>query len=169
MKTHLASNVSLISIQGIQLQVEHIAAPALATGRAPIVFLHEGLGSVAMWRNWPHQVCKATGREGWVYSRRGYGDSDPVPDVRGESRLVDGQRQGRLLPDYMHHEAWSVSARAAGPFGRGLPFCWAISVWCQHCLLARQPPPGGRVHRHRRRMKVRRHLGAINRTGAHGL
>ncbi|MBK7279254.1 hypothetical protein [Candidatus Aalborgicola defluviihabitans] len=49
MKTHLASNVSLISIQGIQLQVEHIAAPALATGRAPIVFLHEGLGSVAMW------------------------------------------------------------------------------------------------------------------------
>ncbi|MGB2880701.1 MAG: alpha/beta hydrolase [Rhodoferax sp.] len=110
MKTHLASNTSLISIQGIQLQVEHIAAPAPATAlrRAPIVFLHEGLGSVAMWRNWPHQVCQATGREGWVYSRRGYGDSDPVPDVRGESRLVDGQRQGRLLPDYMHHEAWSV-------------------------------------------------------------
>ena len=39
-------------------------APAAAAGRrlrAPIVFLHEGLGSVAMWRDWPQQVC-ARGR-----------------------------------------------------------------------------------------------------------
>ncbi len=84
------------------------SAPTLAPSRTPVVFLHEGLGSVAMWRDWPHQVCQAAGREGWVYSRRGYGRSDAVPDVRSASRLVQGQRQGRLLPDYMHHEAWSV-------------------------------------------------------------
>ncbi len=66
---------------------------------APIVFLHEGLGSVAMWRDFPQLLCKATGRAGLVYSRRGYGQSDAVPDVRGA---------GRLRPDYMHREAWEV-------------------------------------------------------------
>ncbi len=49
-----------------------------------------------MWRDWPTQVCAATGRSGIVYSRRGYGDSDVIPDVRGT---------GRLGPDYMHREA----------------------------------------------------------------
>lgn len=52
-----------------------------------------------MWRDWPAQVCAETGREGIVYSRRGYGESDPVPDVRGS---------GRLGPDYMHREALEV-------------------------------------------------------------
>jgi hypothetical protein len=37
-----------------------------------------------MWRDWPQQVCAATGRGGLMYSRQGYGQSDPVPDVRAE-------------------------------------------------------------------------------------
>ncbi|WBY01079.1 alpha/beta hydrolase [Ramlibacter tataouinensis] len=85
-----------IEINGVGLEVLRIAGPR---GRQPIVFLHEGLGSVAMWRDWPAQVCAASGRAGIVYSRRGYGQSDPVPDVRGT---------GRLEPDYMHREAWEV-------------------------------------------------------------
>jgi pimeloyl-ACP methyl ester carboxylesterase len=85
-----------IDVNGVRLEVQRIAGP---DGRAPIVFLHEGLGSVAMWRDWPAQVCAATERAGFVYSRRGYGSSDPVPDVRGT---------GRLPPDYMHREAWDV-------------------------------------------------------------
>ena len=104
--------MDLININGVRLEVKHIAArPAGvqgSTGLAPLVFLHEGLGSVAMWRDWPTQLCTATGREGWVYSRRGYGQSDAVPDVRGASAVVNGQRTGRLLPDYLHEEAWTV-------------------------------------------------------------
>ena len=86
-----------IAIDGVALELQRLAG----AGRplAPIVFLHEGLGSVAMWRDWPRLVCNATGRAGLVYSRRGYGNSDPVPDVRGA---------GRLAPDYMHREAWDV-------------------------------------------------------------
>lgn len=93
-----------INVQGVGLEVRHI--PALASQKAPLVFLHEGLGSVAMWRDWPDQVCAASGRAGWVYSRRGYGQSDSVPNVRGEPGEQLGQRCGRLLPDYMHQEAW---------------------------------------------------------------
>jgi pimeloyl-ACP methyl ester carboxylesterase len=94
--------MELINIKGVRLEVQRIAgAPGAAA--SPIVFLHEGLGSVAMWQgregSWPEAVCAATGRVGIVYSRRGYGRSDPVPDVRGA---------GRLQPDYMHREAWDV-------------------------------------------------------------
>ncbi len=92
----------LIQLKQSTLELEQIAAPA-GSARAPLVFLHEGLGSVAMWRSrdgfWPEQVCAATGRAGVVYSRRGYGQSSGMADVRGANRLP---------PDYMHQEAWQV-------------------------------------------------------------
>ena len=94
-----------MQILGVNLEFQHIAGSAAL---APIVFLHEGLGSVAMWRDFPAQVCAATGRAGLVVSRRGYGQSGSVPAVRSPSHLQDGQRAGRLLPDYMHEEAWTV-------------------------------------------------------------
>ncbi len=97
-----------VTIDGVRLETQPIRPAQVNTALAPLVFLHEGLGSVAMWRDWPKQLCKATGRAGWVYSRRGYGHSDAVPDVRGASAMVNGQRTGRLLPDYMHEEAWTV-------------------------------------------------------------
>ena len=100
---HLA--MTMIQLKQMRLEVELIRASSAAdtSQLAPIVFLHEGLGSVAMWRSrqgfWPEQVCQATGRAGVVYSRRGYGQSDGLLDVRGTHRLP---------PDYMHHEAWEV-------------------------------------------------------------
>ena len=92
--------MNFASIQGIRIELQTIAGRG---DLAPIVFLHEGLGSVSLWTqrggNWPEAMCRASGRAGLVYSRRGYGQSDAVPDVRGA---------GRLLPNYMHHEAWEV-------------------------------------------------------------
>lgn len=99
--------VQKINIQGIGLETLSIAPPAGADGPT-LVFLHEGLGSVRMWRDWPSRLCKQLGCAGLVYSRQGYGQSDPVPDVRGPSGQTDGRRHGRLLPDYMHREAIEV-------------------------------------------------------------
>jgi pimeloyl-ACP methyl ester carboxylesterase len=92
--------MDFVDIHGARLELQQIDGPS---GRAPLVFLHEGLGSVSLWtqrgKSWPQALCEASGRAGLVYSRRGYGQSDPVPDVRGS---------GRLAPDYMHREAWEV-------------------------------------------------------------
>ena len=96
-----------IQLSNTQLEVLQIAGPAQGQVKT-LVFLHEGLGSVAMWRDWPARLCHQLGCAGLVYSRRGYGQSDPVPGVRGPSIQKQGQRQGRLLPDYMHHEALVV-------------------------------------------------------------
>src|SRR5206468_2575880 len=42
-----------------------------------MVFLHEGLGSLSMWRDFPARLAKALGMRGLVYSRPGYGKSTP--------------------------------------------------------------------------------------------
>lgn len=61
-----------------------------------VVFLHEGLGSVAMWKDYPDQLCAAAGTRGLVYSRPGYGRSTRRPP--GE----------RWRPDFMHRQAFHV-------------------------------------------------------------
>ncbi|HEX9109776.1 MAG TPA: alpha/beta hydrolase, partial [Longimicrobiales bacterium] len=52
---------------------------ARAEAAPTLVFLHEGLGSVSLWRDFPARLAQATGLGALVYSRRGYGRSDPVP------------------------------------------------------------------------------------------
>ena len=78
-------------VAGHRLECVHIrgakSAPAL-------VFLHEGLGSVALWKDFPARVADATGCPVLVYSRAGYGRSSPAPLPRA--------------PDYMHVEALTV-------------------------------------------------------------
>ncbi len=55
------------------------AACGPSPGSAPtIVMLHEGLGCVALWRDFPEKLAAATGWGVFVYSRAGYGQSDPV-------------------------------------------------------------------------------------------
>ncbi|MCD0502525.1 alpha/beta fold hydrolase [Bordetella petrii] len=44
-----------------------------------LVFLHEGLGSAGMWKDWPRQACDAAACRGLVFSRYGYGASTPRP------------------------------------------------------------------------------------------
>ena len=73
---------------------------------APVIFLHEGLGSVTMWHDFPAMTAATTGAEVIVFSRRGYGKSSRLADPHDIS--------------YMHHEAefvlprllnfWQVSA-----------------------------------------------------------
>lgn len=47
-----------------------------------LIFLHEGLGCVSMWKDFPQRVAEATGLGVLVYSRAGYGASSPVPVPR---------------------------------------------------------------------------------------
>jgi pimeloyl-ACP methyl ester carboxylesterase len=58
---------------------------------ATVVMLHEGLGSVAMWKDFPERVAEATGCGVLVYSRYGHGKSERLAEKRSA--------------DFMHHEA----------------------------------------------------------------
>jgi pimeloyl-ACP methyl ester carboxylesterase len=80
--------MAFLSAGGHRLEYERIAG---TVDRATLLLLHEGLGSVALWRDFPAKLAQATGAPLVVYSRYGYGRSDPLRAPRA--------------PRYMHDEA----------------------------------------------------------------
>jgi pimeloyl-ACP methyl ester carboxylesterase len=72
---------------GVQLEYSRI------DGVGPtLVFLHEGLGSIRQWRDFPERVARATGCRALVYDRYGYGNSDVL-------------REAGVGPGFMHDGA----------------------------------------------------------------
>ena len=84
-----------IDWRGRPTRVEYawVGAPP---GAPLMVFLHEGLGSLLMWKDFPARLCEALGCRGLVYSRPGYGGSTP---------REPGQA---WTPDFMHQQAFEV-------------------------------------------------------------
>ncbi len=96
-----------------------------APGAAPtLVLLHEGLGSIAQWKDWPAALAAATGCGVFAYSRAGYGASDPVAlprpldymtreaiEVLGPVMDAAGIEQAVLLG---HSDGASIAAIYAG-------------------------------------------------------
>lgn len=82
-----------VSCAGHALEYEWL--DAAEAGKPTLVFLHEGLGSVRQWRDFPLQVVKATGCRALLYSRYGYGHSDVLAEPRVDLR-------------FMHREALEV-------------------------------------------------------------
>jgi len=78
---------------GLTARIEVRRIGDRAAQRPLIVFLHEGLGSVALWRDFPERLCRAVGCRGLVYSRPGYGRSLPPAGASA------------WTPDYMHRQA----------------------------------------------------------------
>ena len=66
-----------IDWRGRRVRIEHAWIAPERQSAPLLVFLHEGLGSLAMWKDFPTQLCDAAGCRGLVYSRPGYGRSTP--------------------------------------------------------------------------------------------
>jgi pimeloyl-ACP methyl ester carboxylesterase len=82
---------------GRTVRIEHAWVGEDLPATAPVlVFLHEGLGSVAMWKQFPAQLCAALGARGLVFSRPGYGRSTPRP------------ADETWAPDFLHRQAFEV-------------------------------------------------------------
>jgi pimeloyl-ACP methyl ester carboxylesterase len=83
-------------------------------GRLPtIVMLHEGLGSIALWKDFPQQLAERTGCAVLVYSRYGHGNSDRLLEKRPVS--------------FMHHEAQVVLPALLNAFGIEHPILFGHS------------------------------------------
>lgn len=85
------------------------------SGTPVMVFLHEGLGSVALWKGFPDQLCERLGLRGLVYSRPGYGRSTPrAPDEH-------------WAPDFMHRQAREVLPALLSALGIADPWLFGQS------------------------------------------
>jgi pimeloyl-ACP methyl ester carboxylesterase len=108
-----------------RIEYEHIAGdPHSPT----IVMLHEGLGSVSMWKDFPQQLARATRSNVVVYSRHGYGRSAPLQAARSVSYMHDEALI--VLPQFLdalgienpilfgHSDGGSIALIYAGGTGR---------------------------------------------------
>jgi len=87
-----------IDVSGRPLRIEYRWIGSAQPDAPVLVFLHEGLGSVAIWRDWPEAVCTLTGCRGLLYSRPGYGRSTPrAPDEKWPIDYLHDQAH-RVLP-----------------------------------------------------------------------
>ena len=105
--------VEIVHLQH-RLRIEHQSLGAEQAGAPLIVFLHEGLGSLSMWRDFPARVCQAARCRGLVYSRPGYGRSSPDP--AGVDWGVDfmHQQAHQVLPALL--AALGVDSQAQPPW-----------------------------------------------------
>ena len=82
-----------------RLSIEHQWVGTATSTQPVVVFLHEGLGSLAMWKEFPERLCTRHGLRGLVFSRYGYGRSTPRPHAE------------RWPVDFMHRQAFEVLPR----------------------------------------------------------
>ena len=85
-----------ITWAGQPVRIEYAWVGSADSAAPLMVFLHEGLGSLSMWRDFPQRLCAALGMRGLVYSRPGYGRSTPRP------------AEEALNTDFMHRQAQEV-------------------------------------------------------------
>ena len=91
-----AASLAPLAIGRRAVQIEYAWIDADRASAPLVVFLHEGLGSLAMWRDYPRHLCAAAGARGLVFSRPGYGRSTP--------RAADE----KWPVDFMHRQAHDV-------------------------------------------------------------
>ena len=129
------SDTGFLIVGGRQLETAwHGPPPAEAP---TLVFLHEGLGCVALWRDFPAMLAEATGCGALVYSRLGYGRSDPCDlprpvrymhdeglEVLPELLEVAGVRECILVG---HSDGGSIALIYAG----GTPAAPLLGVICE--------------------------------------
>jgi pimeloyl-ACP methyl ester carboxylesterase len=87
-----------VTLLGRELEIARI--PARRAGLATLVFLHEGLGSLALWRDFPAALAERTGSGAVVYSRYGNGFSAVLSGPRAPAYMHDEAL--RLLPALLH-------------------------------------------------------------------
>lgn len=121
--------------------LEYLLIPAHQINRPTLVLLHEGLGSVAMWRDFPARLASATGCRTLVYSRYGYGQSDLLQEPFGTDYM---HREGReALPEVLaalgienpvlvgHSDGGSIALLHAGA---GFPVAGLV-LMAPHCFV----------------------------------
>jgi pimeloyl-ACP methyl ester carboxylesterase len=100
--------------------------------------LHEGLGSIESWRDFPAQLAAATGRAVIAYSRHGHGRSEPL----GEARTVDYMHaEARVvLPELLRALGLDAPVLFGHSDGASIALIYAASVPCGACALVLEAP-----------------------------
>jgi pimeloyl-ACP methyl ester carboxylesterase len=114
---------ALVAIAGHQLEVEFIAAPADPALPETIVLLHEALGSVSHWRDFPQRLAERCQANVLVYSRLGHGNSEGPPHPR--TRPYFERQSLVVLPALLQHFAIARPVLFGHSEGAGIALLYA--------------------------------------------
>ena len=78
MTTVAPTQCGFLTVEGTRLEWRRVTPLEPRSGGPTLVLLHEGLGCVAMWKDFPEALALATGCPVFLWSRRGFGRSDPI-------------------------------------------------------------------------------------------
>ena len=84
----------MLTVRGKKIEAQRVGP----RGGPTLVLLHEGLGSVGLWRDFPEKLADATGLPAFVYSRAGYGKSDAALMPRTVRYMHE---EAELLPEIL--------------------------------------------------------------------
>lgn len=73
---------TFVQLDGYKLSTQIIDFEKFKYSKTILVFLHEALGSIQQWRNFPQDLCASINLPGIIIERRGYGQSDPMNEER---------------------------------------------------------------------------------------
>lgn len=90
----------LLTVLGRKIECQRFGPSDATPGFPTIVMLHEGLGSLALWKDFPHELSAATGVPVIAYSRFGYGSSDPPAAPYGALEMHRREAL-EVLPDVL--------------------------------------------------------------------
>ncbi len=68
----------IVRVDGVRLPVRRLTPAGASAGAPTLVFLHEGLGCIGLWKDFPAALCAAVGLPGLIHERRGHGGADPL-------------------------------------------------------------------------------------------
>lgn len=86
-----------LEVKGVRLKARHLRHPDSSASQKPVlVFLHDSLGCIELWRNFPEKLALATGCNAFMYDRQGY----------GQSAAAGNKKRGK---DYLEKEAHVLS------------------------------------------------------------
>jgi pimeloyl-ACP methyl ester carboxylesterase len=119
--------LSALPVNGVSLRISHtITHPSAST----IIFLHDSLGCITLWRDFPEKLGAATGCNVLVYDRQGYGQSAPLTTTARNNDYMEleaailQQLMAQLqLTDVIlfgHSDGASIALMAAGKYPAGI-------------------------------------------------
>ena len=95
---------TLLCAKGEQMRQDHLIPTAQGrifardwngdANRPPLILLHDSLGCVELWRDFPDQLAQATGRRMIAYDRLGFGRSDPRADQLDPLNFITSEATG---------------------------------------------------------------------------
>ncbi|WP_299757143.1 alpha/beta hydrolase [uncultured Pontibacter sp.] len=127
--TTLNFKENFVQLDNVTLKLKWInSAPEGAADRPILVFLHDSLGCIKLWRDFPEKLAMATGCTALVYDRQGYGESAPFTTLKRDHDYLEReadvlhnlleQQQVKSAILFGHSDGGSIALLAAAKYSK---------------------------------------------------